>query len=138
MTIAERLAAARSRISRVTPHELGAAQGVTIIDVRCGEDRTRMGAIPGSIAVPLSVLEWRCDPTSAHRSDLVAMPDRRTVLYCRDGYSSSLAAASLADLGFSDVGDLVGGIRAWLAAGFDVVSATEQVSLGYDYGIVEG
>ena len=108
------LAGARKRIVRYTPAEAAAADGVLIVDLRSVEERERTGVIPGSKHVPRSVLEWRADPTSEwHDPELAG---RRLVLVCTEGYSSSLAAASLVALGV-DAGDLVGGFEAWLEAG---------------------
>ena len=83
--------------------------------------RARFGVIAGSIHVPRTVVEWHLDPANGYRHPAVTSFDQSLVLVCNGGYSSSLAAASLLDLGFTDVGDLVGGIRAWVGAGLDVV-----------------
>jgi rhodanese-related sulfurtransferase len=111
------LAAARSRIVRYTPREAAAADDILLVDLRSADERERDGVIPGSVHVPRSVLEWRADQTSEWREPSLAGP--RLVLVCAEGYSSSLAAASLAELGF-DAGDLVGGFDAWAAAGLPV------------------
>ncbi|HMK99383.1 MAG TPA: rhodanese-like domain-containing protein [Acidimicrobiales bacterium] len=58
-------------------------------------------------------LQWRLDPTSEHRAPQVDNHDRVVVVVCSEGYASSLAAASLRDLGYERVGDLVGGYQAW-------------------------
>ena len=108
------LAEARSRIVRYTPEEAAASGDLLLVDVRSEDERARTGAIPGSKHVPRSVLEWRADPTSEWRDpELVG---RRLVLICQEGCSSSLAAASLVELGV-DAGDLIGGYHAWVAAG---------------------
>jgi rhodanese-related sulfurtransferase len=112
------LAEARSRIVRWTPEEAAAAaDDILLVDIRSLDEREGTGVIPGSRHVPRSVLEWRADPTSEWRDDELA--GRRLVLVCAEGYSSSLAAASLAELGV-DAGDLVGGFEAWVAAGLPV------------------
>jgi rhodanese-related sulfurtransferase len=119
MTIAEILEAARSRIARATPAETATAldDGAIVIDLRCGEVRRSTGMIPGSIPIARSVLEWRCDPASEWRDERVARPAERVILVCEQGYSSSLAADGLRELGFEDVGDLIGGFEAWVAEG---------------------
>lgn len=76
--------------------------------------------IAGSIHVPRTVVEWHLDPANGYRHPDVTSFDQSLVLVCNGGYSSSLAAANLLDLGFTDVGDLVGGVRAWINAGLDV------------------
>jgi rhodanese-related sulfurtransferase len=118
-TIGDALAAARARIDRLTPaaarDEL--ARGALLIDTRCQELRDRDGVVPGAIHIPLSVLYWRVDPTSPSADARVADPGARLILLCAHGYSSSLAAATLRDLGFSRATDVDGGVEAWAAAG---------------------
>jgi len=82
--------------------------------------RRKSGIIPGSVHVPLSVLYWRLDPTSGHNDPSLSDPERRITLVCADGYSSSLAAATLRDLGFGRATDLDGGFNGWVAAGLPV------------------
>src|SRR6476659_3398322 len=111
------LAEARSRIVRYTPAEAAAADDVLLVDIRSEDEREQSGVIPGSKHVPRSVLEWRADPTSEwHDPELAA---RRLVLVCQEGYSSSLAADSLRELGV-DAGDLDGGVERWIAEGLPV------------------
>ena len=121
-TIEDRMREARSRIERLTPSEAhaAAARGAIIVDVRCGDDRVRDGEIPGAVHVPLSVLEWRCDPASESADDRVSDLDRTIILVCKEGYSSSLAAATLKDLGFRQPGDVIGGFVARLSDGLPV------------------
>jgi rhodanese-related sulfurtransferase len=111
------LAEARSRIVRYTPAEAAAAEDVLLVDVRSSDEREVTGTIPGSVHVRRSVLEWRADPTSEWRDPQHV--GRRLVLVCAEGYSSSLAAATLVELGV-DAGDLEGGFDAWAAAGLPV------------------
>jgi len=96
------LADARARIQRYTPDEARADPELLLVDTRSGDERDRDGVIPGAKHVPLSVLPWRTD-------DLAG---RRVCLVCAHGYSSSLAAALLVELGV-DAGDLIGGYEAW-------------------------
>ena len=79
--------------------------------------------MPGSLHLPRTVLEWRVDPASPWRNPHVGGPERRIVILCDHGYSSSLAAAVLVELGFRNVADVVGGFEAWLAAGLPVTQA---------------
>jgi rhodanese-related sulfurtransferase len=131
LTIAEMLAAARSRIRRATPAETAAAlaDGAVVIDLRGADERAVTGVIPGSIAIARSVLEWRCDPACQSRDERVARPEARVILVCAHGYSSSLAADSLRQLGFTNVGDLIGGIEAWVAAGLPTVPMTNPANI---------
>jgi rhodanese-related sulfurtransferase len=113
---------ARESIERFTPKEANAAaeNGAIIVDTRCAEDRRRQGRIPGAIPIPLSVLEWRCDPSSDSADNRLTDLSRQLIIICTDGFSSSLAADSLRDLGFQRAGDVIGGFRAWESAGLPV------------------
>lgn len=118
MTVAsidELLAAARDRLDRVEARDLGAEidNGALVVDIRPVEQRTRDGALPGAIVVDRNVLEWRLDPASDHRIAETGY-DRRIILVCNEGYASSLAAATLRDLGIERATDLDGGFQAWL------------------------
>ncbi len=131
MNIAERLVAARRNIQRVSADDLARRLAERdpplVLDLRCGESRSATGVIPGSFTVPLSTLEWRCDPTSEWSDPRVAQPHRSVILVCEDGYSSSLAAARIVELGFTLAGDLVGGMAAWAALGLPVADAKGQL-----------
>jgi rhodanese-related sulfurtransferase len=113
------LAEARARIRRFSPLE-AESSACLIVDTRATDERHRDGIVPGSVHVPLSVLEWRADQTSEYANSRLA--GRTLILLCAHGYSSSLAAARLIDLGV-DAGDLDGGFAAWHAAGLPVVPA---------------
>jgi rhodanese-related sulfurtransferase len=126
-TIDDLLAAARARIDRLGPEEAARAQAAgdaVLIDIRSERQRAADGAIPGAIWHARNVLEWRADPASSHADpalsgDLAA----RLVVVCDEGYQSSLAAATLQDLGFARATDLAGGFQAWRAAGLPVEPA---------------
>jgi rhodanese-related sulfurtransferase len=104
------LAEARTRIVRYTPEQAANDPELMLVDSRSADERARTGVVPGSKHVPYSVLQWRADPTSEWRDD--ELVGRRLCLVCQQGYSSSLAAASLVELGV-DAGDLIGGYEAW-------------------------
>ena len=107
------LAEARSRIVRYTSEEAATDPDLLLVDLRSVDERQRTGVIPGSKHVPHSVIQWRADPTSEWRDD--ELVGRRLCLVCAEGYSSSLVAASLVELGV-DAGDLIGGYDGWRAA----------------------
>jgi rhodanese-related sulfurtransferase len=109
------LSSARARLDRVDPAELAAvaAAGALVVDIRPEASRRDEGDLPGAVVVERNVLEWRLDPTSEHALP-VAHEGRRIVLVCNEGYASSLAAATLCELGV-DATDLAGGFRAWVA-----------------------
>ena len=117
------LAAARRRIEHLPPEAAhrAVADGALLVDTRCGDDRRATGVIPGSVHVPLSVLFWRLDPSSGSDDPALSDRARRLILICAHGYSSSLAAATLRDLGFASVADVIGGFEAWSAAGLPVL-----------------
>ena len=123
-TIDDLLVEARSRLARLEPEEALDAQrrGALIVDTRSGDERRRDGVIPGSIHVPRSVLEWRLDPDNdpAYRNPHAGGLDTWLVLVCAHGYSTSLAAATLQDLGFARATDVVGGFMAWREHGLPV------------------
>ena len=119
----ELLASARARIARLEPHEAWTAARageVLVVDIRSEDDRRREGIVPGSLHVPRTVLEWRADPASGWSNPHLARRDRSVALLCTHGFSSSLAAAALVDLGCAAAGDVVGGFEAWRAAGLPV------------------
>ena len=122
-TIDGLLAEARGRIERLAPEAAyrAVSDGALLVDTRCGDDRRRTGIIPGSVHVPLSVLFWRLDPSSGYDDPALSDPARPVILICAHGFSSSIAAATLHDLGFASVSDVVGGFEAWSAAGLPVV-----------------
>lgn len=118
-TINEVLSEAQSRIPRLTPEQAWARaqEGWLIVDTRSTEDRRERGVVPGSIHVPLSVLEWRVDPSSGHQDPAIAGHEDRLILLCADGYSSSLATLRLWDIGYRETTDVIGGFGAWREAG---------------------
>jgi rhodanese-related sulfurtransferase len=115
------LAAARARISTVSPREAGNLQaaGATLVDTRPAAQRAEFGEIAGAVVIERNVLEWRLDPDGDHRLTTIDHT-RPIVVFCQEGYSSSLAVASLVDLGLTDIHDLAGGFAAWSAAGLPV------------------
>lgn len=112
------LAAARAGLDRVDPADLDAevAAGALVVDIRPVGQRTRDGELPGAIPIDRNVLEWRLDPTCPHHVAGTAA-DRRIILVCNEGYSSSLAARALRDLGLARATDLVGGYQRWRHGG---------------------
>jgi rhodanese-related sulfurtransferase len=108
------LADARAELDRVEPQDLATEvdAGALVVDIRPSEARAADGPLPGAVVIERIYLEWRLDPTDPHRLD-VASPDRRIIVVCNEGYSSSFAAQSLRRLGLSGATDLVGGYRAW-------------------------
>ena len=121
-TVNDVLEAARASIDRLEPAAAlaEARDGALLIDTRCAELRVETGVIPGSVHVPLSILYWRLDPASGHEDPALADPERRVILVCAHGYSSSLAAATLREIGFARATDVIGGFEAWQAAGLPV------------------
>jgi rhodanese-related sulfurtransferase len=116
-TTDELLAAARQRINRVPPADLRSVvdAGGLVIDIRPSEQRRTEGELDGAIVIERNVLEWRLDPSGDHRIPEVVGYDQPVVIACSAGYASSLAAASLVDLGFTHAADLDGGYQAWAA-----------------------
>jgi len=117
------LAEARGRRQRLTPAEAAEAcsRGALLVDTRSAAQRAEHGELPGALAIERNVLEWRLDPASPDRIPEVHGYDQQIIVVCAEGYSSSLAAASLQDLGLVRATDVIGGARAWLRDGLPVV-----------------
>ncbi len=124
LTIDEILTAARQRLARLSPLQAhqAVAHGAVLVDIRPQAQRLAEGEIPGAMIVERNVLEWRFDPASAARL-AAASYDLHVIVVCSEGYTSSLAAASLQDLGLWRATDLEGGFRGWQAAGLPVAAA---------------
>lgn len=118
------LSTARGRLERVTTQELAGemAAGALVVDIRPVEQRRRDGDLPGAVVIDRNVLEWRLDPTCPHHIPEVSSDQQRIILVCNEGYSSSLAAATLQDLGLRSATDLVGGFQALIRDESDLLS----------------
>ena len=121
-TVEQLLAGARVRLHRLTPARAQAAAGggAVLIDIRSEVQRERDGVIPGSRFITRNVLEWRCDPASPWRDAAVSDAHAQVIVICDEGYQSSLAAATLQQLGLNRATDVIGGFQAWKAAGLPV------------------
>jgi rhodanese-related sulfurtransferase len=115
------LAEARARLQRLGPHAAAeaVASGAVLVDIRPERQRATEGEIPGALLVERNVLEWRFDPASSARLPIAAY-DLQVIVVCSEGYTSSLAAASLQDLGVHRATDLDGGFWAWHRAGLPI------------------
>ncbi len=123
-TIDEILAAARARLTRVTPQQAFSEleHGATLVDIRPAAQRAAEGGIPGATVIERNVLEWRFDPASEAKLASVGGYDDRVMVICSEGYTSSLAAAALQDLGLAKATDVAGGFQAWATAGLPVTA----------------
>jgi rhodanese-related sulfurtransferase len=108
------LVAARADLDRVLPCDLATeiAAGALVVDTRPVEQRQRDGDLPGAVVIDRNVLEWRLDPSSPHHIPEISDAGQRVIVVCNEGYSSSLAAATLRTLGLHRATDLVGGYQA--------------------------
>ncbi|MDQ0840385.1 rhodanese-like domain-containing protein [Streptomyces sp. V1I6] len=124
LSIDEHLARVRAGLDRVGPKEActAAADGALPVDIRYAELREHDGLIPGALVIERNELEWRLDAQGSHRVPQATGHDLRIVVICNEGYASSLAAASLHQLGLYRATDLVGGFQAWRAAGLPVTA----------------
>jgi rhodanese-related sulfurtransferase len=126
MTIDDVLAAARARLRRLDPTEAAeaAGSGARLVDTRPQFQRHADGEIPGAIIIERNHLQWRLDPTSAGRIPEATDHDIAWLVLCDQGYSSSLAAASLQLIGLRNATDIIGGFQAWKAAGLPIATPT--------------
>lgn len=110
---------ARSRLTRMSAQDVPAAlaRGAVLVDIRPQAQRDREGDVPAALVVERNVLEWRCDPTSDARLPQAVDDDVEWVVLCSEGYTSSLAAAALLDLGLHRSTDVIGGYHALKAEG---------------------
>ncbi|MET8451351.1 rhodanese-like domain-containing protein [Streptomyces sp. NPDC005209] len=121
--IDELLTRVRERYRRIEPGEAfraARAGEALLVDIRYAALRERDGVIPGALVVERNELEWRLDPVGSHRVPEAIGHDLRIVVICNEGYASSLAAASLHQLGLHRATDLIGGFQAWKSAGLPV------------------
>jgi rhodanese-related sulfurtransferase/mannose-6-phosphate isomerase-like protein (cupin superfamily) len=122
------LAAARARLRRLSPEaafEAVAKAWAVLVDIRPSEQRAIEGSVEGALIVDRNVLEWRFDPTSSTRLPVATGHDLQVIVFCSEGYTSSLAAAALQDLGLWRATDIVGGFHAWRAKGLPFVPPSE-------------
>jgi rhodanese-related sulfurtransferase len=110
---------ARTRLRRLAADDVPAAlrRGAVLVDIRPQAQRAREGEVPDALVIERNVLEWRCDPTSDARLPQAISDDVEWVILCSEGYTSSLAAAALQDLGLHRATDVIGGYRALAEAG---------------------
>lgn len=116
------VAAARAGLRRLTPAEArqACAEGALLVDTRTDAQRARQGELPGALVIDRTVLEWRLDPGGRWRIPELTSADQVVVVVCSQGYSSSLAAASLQAVGLLRATDMIGGALAWIEAGLPV------------------
>jgi len=127
LNIDEVLSAARTRLQRLSPNEVKEAvveKGAVLVDIRPEGQRAKEGILPGALIVERNVLEWRFDPASSARLPIATDYDLQIIVFCSEGYTSSLAAAALQDLGIWRATDMVGGFHAWRAAGGPIAPPT--------------
>jgi rhodanese-related sulfurtransferase len=124
LSIEQVLSAARARLRRLSPdeaYEAVAEREAILVDIRPESQRAIEGSIAGALVVERNVLEWRFDPASSTRLPVATDHDIQVIVFCSEGYTSSLAAAALKDLGLCRATDMVGGFDAWRATGLPIV-----------------
>ena len=119
ITLDELLTRARRDLVRVGPEQAAVelANGALLVDIRPADQRSAGGEVPGATVIDRNVLEWRLAPASQWRIAAITGPETRVIVLCNQGYSSSLAAATLKELGLFNATDIAGGFEAWQAAG---------------------
>jgi rhodanese-related sulfurtransferase len=101
-----------------------------LVDIRPDAQRAIEGSIPGALVVERNVLEWRFDPASSSRLPIATDHGIQLIVFCSEGYASSLAAAALQDLGLWRATDMVGGFHAWRATGLPIAPPTHAPETG--------
>jgi rhodanese-related sulfurtransferase/mannose-6-phosphate isomerase-like protein (cupin superfamily) len=130
LSIEDVLSEARARLRRLSPdesYEAMAKTGTILVDIRPEGQRVIEGNIAGALVVDRNVLEWRFDPASSARLPVATDHDLQVIVFCSEGYASSLAAAVLQDLGLWHATDMVGGFHAWRAKGLPVVPPSKAL-----------
>jgi rhodanese-related sulfurtransferase len=130
LSINDLLEQERASLRRMDPVAAFAAQsnGAIIIDTRIQAHRDRDGVVAGSIHMHRTTIEWECDPESGAQHPDIKGFDQLLIVMCHEGYSSSLAAATLQRLGFHRATDMIGGFEAWVEAGLHVVRDSETTT----------
>ncbi len=129
LSIEQVLLAARARLRRLSPDEAYKAMAETeaiLVDIRPEGQRAIEGSIPGALSIERNVLEWRFDPASSSRLPIATDYDIHVIVFCSEGYTSSLAAAALKDLGLWRATDVVGGFHAWRTTGLPIVPSSDS------------
>lgn len=124
-TVVELVTRAKSEVENLTPEQVAqeAAEGAVLIDLREPTEVESVGMIEGAIHAPRGMLEFYADPSSPYHRDEFD-PTRRTILYCASGGRSALGSVALAEMGYTDVAHLDGGIKAWVAEDRPLVTPT--------------
>lgn len=116
-TVAQMLAEAAAKVPFMSLTELklrldGGEKDLVVLDMR-ERDAYEAGHIPGARLLPRGQLELRVDQE-------LPDPTRRVLAYCEFGRISTLAAATLREMGFQRAVALDGGMKAWREAGYPV------------------
>jgi rhodanese-related sulfurtransferase len=128
LSIEQVLSAARARLRRLSPDEAYEAIGkkeAILVDIRSEGQRAIEGSIASALLVERNVLEWRLDPASSARLPVATDHDIQVIVFCSEGYTSSLAAIALQDLGLWRATDVIGGFQVWRASGLPTVPPSE-------------
>jgi rhodanese-related sulfurtransferase/mannose-6-phosphate isomerase-like protein (cupin superfamily) len=129
LSIEQVLSVARARLRRLSPDEAHEAMVKTeaiLVDIRSEGQRAIEGSIAGALVVERNVLEWRLDPASSARLPVATDHDIQVIVFCSEGYTSSLAAIALQDLGLCRATDMIGGFQAWRAMGLPTIPPSKS------------
>ena len=116
------IAQARQRIRTLSLDEARALYddpNVVFVDIRDPRELEREGMVPHAVHAPRGMLEFWVDPSSPYFKPVFG-EDKTFVLYCQSAWRSSLATATLVDMGMTNVAHVEGGFRAWKDAGHPV------------------
>ena len=118
------LSEARARIRTLTLDEAQAMldnPDTVFVDIRDVRELEREGMVPGAFHAPRGMLEFWVDPESPYYKEIFGS-GKQFVLYCASAWRSSLATATLQDMGLERVCHMEGGFSAWKKAGLPVQS----------------
>jgi rhodanese-related sulfurtransferase len=127
----------RSRLRRLSAAEVpeAVARGAILVDIRPAAQRASEGAIDAAVVIERNVLEWRCDPTSDARLPQAVDDDVEWVVICSQGYTSSLAAAALQELGLHLATDVIGGYQEMARAGILVNLDSQSAQMNSSHSL---
>jgi len=116
------VAAAKAKVDEVSTEDVASTPegSVLLLDVR-EPGEYQAGCLPGAINVPRGVLEVKADPEMPPHDIRLTDCEQPIIAYCATGGRSLLAAATLQEMGFTNIKSMAGGFGAWQQEGREIV-----------------